>query len=375
MSFDEFIGNKLAIGILTKALETRRIASAYLFHGPDGVGKSLAAKEFARALVCEKGGLDSCGVCSSCRRVDSDNHPDVHWVRPSGKTRAIKIDDIRELISASGLKPFEAAWKVFILLEADRMRADSQNAALKVLEEPSGQAVLILISSNPAGLLPTIISRCREVCFLPIPRDEMRAAIEEKWGLEDKEARLVASLASGSLGSAKRLLERDNLTRRKILLTLLSDISRRSFQEVRNTLVAVNEELNEMRKALRAEEEKRIKPLWKILKPKREEQDEWMEEVNAKIESIVQEEVEDILNQLAFYYRDLLIVKTNANEELVTNFDRVESLHSAAAKMTVPTILSRLREVEEARRAIGLNVSLVPCLEVLFLRGKEAIVK
>jgi DNA polymerase-3 subunit delta' len=337
------------------------------------VGKSLAAREFARALVCEKEGSDSCGVCSSCRRVDSDNHPDVHWVRPSGKTRAIKIDDIRELISVSGLKPFEASWKTFILLEADRMRAEAQNAALKVLEEPSGQAVLILISSNPAGLLPTIISRCQEVCFLPIPMDEMRAAIEEKWGLAGEEARLVASLASGSLGSAKRLLDRDNLSRRKVLLTFLSDISRRSFKEVRDTLVAMDEELNEMAKALRGKEEKRLKAQRKEMTA--EERDEQMDEVNATIESIVRQEVEDVLNQLAFWYRDLLIVKENASAELLTNLDMIESLRSSAAEMTVAGILSRLREVEEARRAIGLNVSLVPCLEVLFLRGSRAMGK
>ena len=203
----------------------------------------------------------------------------------------------------------------------------------------------------------------------------MKAAIEEKWGLSAEEARLVASLASGSLGSAKRLLERANLGRRKILLTLLSDISRRSFQEVRDTLRGLDDELGEMAKSLRAEEEKRVKPQWKIMKPKPEEREEWMEEVNAKVESIVRQEVEDVLNQLAFWYRDLLIVKAKANEELVTNFDMIESLRSAAAEMTVPGVLLRLREVEEARRAIGLNVNLVACLEVLFLRGSEAVVK
>jgi DNA polymerase-3 subunit delta' len=373
MSFDAFIGNKLAVGILKKALETRRIASAYLFHGPDGVGKSLAARNFAKALVCEKEGSDSCDVCSSCRRVDSDNHPDVHWYEPVGKMRLVKMASIQELITQTGLKPFESKWKLFVLLEADRMRAESQNAVLKTLEEPPGQTVLILVSSNAAGLLPTIISRCQEVCFLPIPRDEMRAAIEEKWGLAAEEARLVASLASGSLGSAKQLLERDNLSRRKVLITLLSDISRRSFQDVRDTLVAVNEELDEMRKALRAEEEKRIKPQWKMMTA--EERDEWMDEVNAKIESIVTQEVEDILNQLAFWYRDLLIVKADASAELVTNFDMMESLRSSAAEMTVPRILSRLGAVEEARRAIGLNLSLTSCLEVFYLRGSEATVK
>ncbi len=337
------------------------------------MGKSLAARDFAKALVCEKEGFDSCDVCSSCRRVDSDNHPDVHWVRPAGKTRAIKIDDIRELISVSGLKPFEAAWKVFVLLEADRMRAEAQSAALKVLEEPSGQAALILVSSNLAGLLPTIVSRCQEICFLPIPREEMERTIEERWGLGAEEARLIASLASGSLGSAKRLLDRENLSRRKLLLTLLSDISHKSFREVADTLRAMDAELDEMAKALRGKEEKRLKALGKTMTA--EERDEQMDEVNANVESMVRQEVEDILNQLAFWYRDLLIIKENAGAELITNLDMRESLRSSAAEMTVPGILSRLGAVEQARRAIGLNLSLTSCLEVFYLRGSEATVK
>ena len=373
MSFDAFIGNKLAVGILKKALETRRIASAYLFHGPDGVGKSLAARNFAKALVCEKEGSDSCDVCSSCRRVDSDNHPDVHWYKPVGKMRLVKMASIQELITQTGLKPFESKWKLFVLLEADRMRAESQNAVLKTLEEPPGQTVLILVSSNAAGLLPTIVSRCQEICFLPIPREEMERTIEEKWGLGAEEARLVASLASGSLGSAKRLLDRENLSRRKLLLTLLSDMSHKSFQEIEDTLRAMDEELGEMAKALRGKEEKRLKALGKTMTA--DERDEQMDEVNANVESMVRQEVEDILNQLAFWYRDLLIVKENASAELVTNLDMMESLRSSAAEMTVRGILSRLGAVEEARRAIGLNLSLTSCLEVFYLRGSEATVK
>jgi len=373
MSFDSFIGNELAIGMLRKALETGRVASAYLFHGPDGVGKSLAARNFAKGLLCEKGGTDACDVCSSCRRVDSGNHPDVHWYKPVGKMRLVKMETVRELIAQTGLKPFEAAWKVFVILEADRMRVESQNAVLKTLEEPPGQSVLILISSNPGRLLPTIVSRCQEICFLRIPRDELEKAVAEKWGLDEEKAHLVATLASGSLGSAKRLLDRENLSRRQLLLNLLVDAPRKSFEDVQATVRALDNELREMAKAEREREEKRLKAMGKALTAN--DREEWMKEVDANIESEVRQEVEDTLNLLAFWYRDLLVVKENAGAELVTNLDMMEALLKCAAETSTGEILSRLEAVEEARRAVALNLPLTLCLEVLFLSAKQEAAK
>jgi len=367
MSFDSFVGNELAIGMLRKALESQRIASAYLFHGPDGVGKSLAALDFAKALVCEGGGADACGACSSCRRVDSGNHPDVHWYRPVGKMRLVKIGTVRELIAQTGLKAFEAKWKVFVIVEADRMNVEAQNAVLKTLEEPPGRSVLILISSNPAGLLPTIVSRCQEICFLPIPSDELESAIEETWGPGPEEARLVASLACGSMGSAKRLLDRDNLGRRRTLFRLLAEGEQRSFGEVLSTVAAVDNELKGLARALRQKEEKRIKAMGKALTAK--EREDWMNEGSAVIASTVREEVEDVLNLLAFWYRDLLLIKEGVTADLVVNLDMVDALRKAAARMTVSEIFSRLRAVEEARRGIALNLPLTLCLEVLYTSG------
>ena len=367
MSFESFVANSLAIGVLKRALESRRIASAYLFHGPDGVGKSLAALNFAKGLVCERGGADACGVCSACRRVDSGNHPDVHWYRPVGKMRLVKIDTVRELIAQTGLKAFEAKWKVFVVVEADRMKVEAQNAVLKTLEEPPGQSVLILLSSNPAGLLPTIVSRCQEVCFLPIPSDELESAIVEKWGSEREEAHLVASLACGSMGAAKRMLDRDNLKRRKVLLNLLAEGPQRDFREVFSTVRAVDGELKEFATGLRKKEEKRIRAMGKALTAK--ERDDWEDESNAVIASTVREEVEDILNLLAFWYRDLLLIKEGVSADLVVNLDVLEALRKSAAQMTTGEIVSRLGAVEKTRRAVALMLPLASCMEALYTSG------
>ncbi len=367
MFWDSFIGNELAIGMLRKSLQSKRVASAYLFHGPDGVGKSLAASNFAKGLVCEREEGDGCGVCSSCRRVDSGNHPDVHWYRPVGKMRLVKIEKVRELAAQAALKAFESRWKVFILLEADRMRTEAQNALLKTLEEPPGRSVLILISSNPAGLLPTIVSRCQEICFLPIPREELQDAIAEKWDCEEEEAHLVAALACGSMGSAKRLLDRDNLDRRQALLGLLAEGPERSFRKVRDTVEAIDKQLKLLEKAEQKKEEKRIKAMGRELTG--EERAEWESESNALIASMIREDIDDILNVLAFWYRDLLLISLGVSGELVINFDRMEPLRKMATRISATEVLSRLRAVEEARRGIALNLPLHLCLEVLYMSG------
>jgi DNA polymerase-3 subunit delta' len=299
--------------------------------------------------------------------VDSGNHPDVHWYRPEGKMRVVKIGSVRELIAQIGLKPFEAKWKVFVVLEADRMMVEAQNALLKTLEEPPGRGVLILISSNPAGLLPTIVSRCQEICFLPIPREELETAIAEKWGVGEEKARLVASLACGSMGSASRLLGRENLQRRDALLNLLAEGAERSFREVQEMARAVDADLKELARGLRQREEKRIRAMAKALSA--EEREALVSESDAAIASTVREEVEDILNLLAFWYRDLLLINEGASADLVVNLDRMEALRKAAAGMTTGEILSRLRAVEEARRGIALNLPLALCLETLYTSG------
>ncbi len=373
MSFNSFVGNKLAISILRRALEAKRVASAYLFHGPDGVGKSLAALNFAKALLCQKGKSDFCDACSSCRRVDSENHPDVHWYKPTGKSRLVKIDQIRKnLIPQAGLKPFESDWKIFIIVEADRMNDEAQNAVLKTLEEPPGESVLILVTSNPSALLPTIVSRCQPIPFLPIPKDELESAIVEKWGVGKEEAHLVASLSCGSLGFARRLLDRENLSRRKTFLNLLADIPRRSFHEIRAAAQAVEEELRQLAASLRQKEDKRIKALGRAFTA--EERDDLSEESNARIASIVREEQEDVLNLLASWYRDLLVIKEGASPDMLTNSDMAEPIRNSAVSMSRDQILSGLKAVEEARRALALNLPLAFSLEVLFLSAQKKVV-
>jgi len=120
----------------------------------------------AKTLNCEQSGvLEPCGVCSSCKKIETKNHPDVRWIFPNDETGSIKIEDIRALQYQVSLKPYEGRYKIYIIVDADTMTEAASNCLLKTLEEPQGETLLILTSSNTKMLLPTILSRCQVIKF------------------------------------------------------------------------------------------------------------------------------------------------------------------------------------------------------------------
>jgi DNA polymerase-3 subunit delta' len=176
------------------------LSHAYLFHGPPGSGKRAAAREFAAALIAR----DSGDPDDSRRRVRSGVHPDVAWVEPRG-AHEILVDDVREqIVKQASLRPFEARVRVFVIVDADRMNDESQNALLKTLEEPAAFAHFVLISSAPGRLLETIPSRCRPIRFRPIPPARVADQLREQ-GVDPDTALACARLAGGDADRAERL--------------------------------------------------------------------------------------------------------------------------------------------------------------------------
>src|SRR3990172_246416 len=167
MTFHDILGHDRPVAILKRALAQDTLAHAYLFSGEAGIGKKMTALALAAALHC--GDLREnigCGVCPSCRMAASLSHPDVHIL--AGDGGEIKIDQIRQVQADLALKPFQGEKKVLIVDGAEDMNPASANAFLKTLEEPPGDTLIVLISSMPQGLLPTIRSRCQEIRFHPL---------------------------------------------------------------------------------------------------------------------------------------------------------------------------------------------------------------
>ena len=181
-----------AVELLRHALRTRRVAHAYAFVGPPGVGRKRTALAFAQALVAPAGG-------PAAARVERGCHPDVRLVEPTPPEhnpkgpRALRIESVRELGRLAALRPFEAPFKVFIVDEADRMTAATPQAFLKTLEEPPARTVIILILSQVAALPPTALSRCQLVRFRPIVPEGTVALLPSGQGVaRDRALRVLA---------------------------------------------------------------------------------------------------------------------------------------------------------------------------------------
>ncbi|SRR6056297_109844 len=163
MAYSNIKGHEPVKKYLKQALGKGVFSHAYLFEGQSGVGKLEMAKEFAKAVNCQKKKDEACDDCVSCRKADISNHPDIISICPDG--RSIKNEQVKALQSEMHLKPYESRRKVFIIDGADTMTPQAQNSLLKVLEEPPSSSLIILVSSNEVGLLPTVRSRCQRLHF------------------------------------------------------------------------------------------------------------------------------------------------------------------------------------------------------------------
>lgn len=241
MSFSDVQHQDRALRVLRLALESGRTPHAYLFDGPEGVGKERTALALAARLLCQAraaqtvlpddaGGLfaaaaavaapppfEACGRCASCQVFAAGNHPDFHLVdrllarqHPDPTVRRSKalflvVDVVRQfLIEPATMKPALGPCRVFVVRDAERMNEEAQNALLKTLEEPPGRAYLVLLTSAGNRLLPTIRSRCQRVAFNLLPREFVEAQLGQRTRLRGDELRTVANLAGGSLGQALR---------------------------------------------------------------------------------------------------------------------------------------------------------------------------
>lgn len=223
MRLSNIRGQERAVSLLRSSLERGRVHHAFLLSGPQGVGKETTALALAASLLCPERGegeADACGTCLSCGKVERGTHPDLLQFLPEASavergllakedlprapSRDLKIEQIRSLERSLSVAPVESARRVVFLLEADSMNVPAQNAFLKTLEEPPAGTHLLLVATSGDSLLPTIRSRCVRLPFLPLPKAQVAAWLEEDRKLDGEIAQLVAGLSGGSLGEAAR---------------------------------------------------------------------------------------------------------------------------------------------------------------------------
>ncbi|MSQ48492.1 MAG: AAA family ATPase [Deltaproteobacteria bacterium] len=199
-------GQDAAIAILRNALARDRLAHAYLFIGPAGIGKKQTALALAHAVQCQESPPDGCGACGSCVQVTAGTHPDLRVVGPEAGKQSIAIDQVRDLQRVLSLRPVQGKKKIAILEEAHLLTPQAQSALLKMVEEPSGDALLVLLTLNSASLSRPLLSRCQQVRFAPLPTPVIEEILVRT---QDKDPALARTLALYSRGSMGRALVLD----------------------------------------------------------------------------------------------------------------------------------------------------------------------
>jgi DNA polymerase-3 subunit delta' len=236
MFFREILGQERVLSQLTTAWRSGRLAHAYLFLGPEGVGKASVARALAGALNCvqplEDG--DACGTCPSCRRLAAGTHPDFIVIAPTseGHQPQIKIEQIREFRRLTAYPPVGGGWRVALIKPAEALNDASANSLLKTLEEPPPHNLLVLTAGGEADLFPTVVSRCQKMAFPPLPSALVTQELQKRRGLTEPQAGLLAALSGGSLGRALALNPEELQRQRSQVLSDLDQLAQASAGQV-----------------------------------------------------------------------------------------------------------------------------------------------
>lgn len=204
MRLPHLLGNRRLKEALA-SLPPSGVGSAVLLDGPEGIGKRTAAADLAAGLLCPHENAP-CGVCPSCKRAAAGSHPDLTWLLESEPGKGVKLEQVRQLRAQSFLRPSEAPFQVFVIPQADRLNLPSQNALLKVLEEPAN-AVFLLLCENREAMLQTVRSRCKTFRLAPLERQELLAALRTRVQAPPSRLEQAAEQSGGLLSRALDILE------------------------------------------------------------------------------------------------------------------------------------------------------------------------
>ena len=226
MSWQAIRGHDAQRAAFAEIVRRGKLAHAYLFVGPDGIGKRMFAVELARGLSCERASasntLDACGQCPACVQIAAGTYPDLDLLSLPEEKQEFPVELMQAFLQRISVKPVHARRRIAIIDDADSFNEESANCFLKTLEEPPPHSLVILLSPTTTQLLPTIVSRCQTVRFAPLDQESVATLLQEHHLVASPEqARQIAALAEGSLGQARLLASAEVLKFQEELLAAL----------------------------------------------------------------------------------------------------------------------------------------------------------
>ena len=373
-AFENILGQPQVREFLRASVRGGHVSHAYLFCGPAGSNKTLAAFALAQAYLCPKGARGprggACGACDACGRIMRRKHPDVRFYAPEGAGGYL-IEQVRDIVADASLAPIQAKAKVYILDRADLLTTASANAFLKTLEEPPGDVVIILLARTRESVLPTIVSRCQVVPFRHIPASEAAGIVRQNTGASLEEARCAIEACGGSITRACEFLRSNDQRefRRGVLCALARlehaddwDVIRLSADLTR----AVEVPLDDVRSSLEKEIEENADFLAKSAIRQIEARNK--RQITAKKMATLHQ----VFSIASSWLRDVAATCAGA-PELTINVDAREAIESAARAADAAKAAAALARVRESDEAISYNVSPETCIDAMLFEVREVL--
>ncbi|KNF09826.1 DNA polymerase III subunit gamma/tau [Gottschalkia purinilytica] len=325
MDFNDIVGHESIINSLKNAISSNKVAHSYLFEGAKSIGKEKLAKTFAKALLCKDGDNKPCEKCSSCIKFESGNHPDFCLENPLGDS--FKKEQIESIQKDIKMMPYEGNRKVYILNNIDKMTQEAQNSFLKTLEEPPEYVTIILIVTNSHSILPTILSRCQIIKFAPISNDKVEKALVDIYKIEREEARFLSSFSNGIIGKAINLYQNEGFKklREEVITVIDTTLSGDKFK-----IFSLSEFFDENK-----------------------------------------ENIEDILDMMLMWFRDMLIYKEAGNSEYIINMDKIDIISKHCKSLSQEKIHDIIETIIKTKDSISSRVNYQLAIEVMLLSIQE----
>jgi DNA polymerase-3 subunit delta' len=322
------IGHEWASDVLKKHIQNGNVRHAYLFCGPDGVGRRSLALRFTQALTCPQavGTGEPCQTCPSCQRISRMQHPDLFVVSVPEGRKEILIEQVRSLQHDLSLAPYEAAYRIGLLLNFQNASVAAQNAMLKTLEEPTSRSILLLTASRSEDLLPTISSRCEVMLLRSASLEETALSLEKETGMIQTQAEKIARLAGGCYGQALALHQNPE------------------------SIVQIKKFIDGMLQAMAA-------PL--------RERFAYAEELSSR-KSVARENLKSAIQVWISFWRDVLLINGGADAPII-HMDYRETLDELAGEISPAEIHSQLSRLEEALDHLEKNANARLLAEILVM--------